>query len=96
MTNNVLFGSAIGLSLWLANILSMEGIIMRQDDKGNYVITPGNIIEYFKLPFDQNKKNVAWGMFPKISIKERLNCLTFNWIFMMCLGGSIGLFYSFI
>lgn len=92
---SVLGGSLLGFTSWLINILSMEGVLHRPNDKGEMVLSPVNLTDYFKLPFDSNKRFIAWSTIPNTPLKERLKLLSFNWVFMIIFGGGLGLLYSF-
>lgn len=90
----ILAGSTIGFSTWLINIMTMEGVMHRQNQDGEDELTPQNIIEYLKYPFDREKTSIAWGLAKGISIRDRLKLLSMNWVAVTSLGAVIALLIS--
>ncbi len=86
----IVIGSVIGISVCAINVISMEGVVRRPDINGNLHFTPENLIEYMKLPFDPEKKDVAWPMTSEISLKEKMKLLSLNWVAMAGIGAGVG------
>ena len=75
-----LIGPTLGFGLWLLNLSTVENIVHRPDANGSLQFAPQNVIEYLKLPFDPEKKEVAWATAPGITVRDRLKLLSLNWV----------------
>lgn len=86
----VAIGSVVGLGICLISVTTMEGIIKRPNIEGELVLTSENLVEYAKLPFNEEKLPIAWGTLSNISFIDRLKLLSMNWVAMAGTGAVIG------
>lgn len=88
-------GPIIGFSAFMIGVCTLEGVILRKDDKGDTRLRLDNLWEYIKLPFDYKNRETAWALYPDISFEARLKLLNLNWVAMVGIGtlGSLGYWY---
>lgn len=81
-----MYGIFIGLGITAISILSIEDILQRPDLNGNYQYSVNSIKEYIKLPFNPEKRDIAWPVFQEIPLKDKAKLLSMNWLFMASSG----------
>ena len=86
----IVLGSLFGYATFLLSLFTMEGILTRPDQQGEYKYTFQNFYEYMKLPFSINKFPLIWGIHPKLKFIDRIKMLNLNWVFMTTLGAFCG------
>ncbi|ARF10081.1 hypothetical protein Indivirus_12_9 [Indivirus ILV1] len=85
-----LIGAFSGIVICFLNIASMEGVVTRPDQNGDMKFSIVNIIEYIKMPFDLDKRDVAWPTYYQMDFTDRVKLLSLNWVIMAGIGAGIG------
>jgi hypothetical protein len=102
MVNSKLLGICIGVGIFLGlvgftiSVGSMEGIFFRTQSGDTKYFTLGGYLKFYTVPFQINKPEypVYWGLSPdplKLTLKERLNNMSMNWILWVAAGSVLGL-----
>jgi hypothetical protein len=79
-------GPIVGLGSFVLGVVTLDGVLTRPDETGQFQYRLDNVWEFVKLPFNPDKYDIAWGLLPNISLWTRLKLLNLNWVVMVGLG----------
>ena len=90
----LIVGAVGGFSLFLYNVMSMDGILYRPNGQGHDTLTLSVLWDYVVAPFQYGslKFDALWGNYDHLSFSERMNLLQLNWLAMTAAGLSVSAF----
>jgi len=88
----IYWGPILGFTVFLVNVGSMDGVLMRPDDMGKKVFTLQGLAGYLEAPLDFGSIpcKTVWGDLDGISLWSRTKMIGLNWIVMTGLGLGLG------
>ena len=91
----LLIGPAIGFTIFLIGVSTLENVLYRQDTSGNKKFSLNSLYGYFTVPFtsDEAKRKMMWGVAPDMDLSSRLKMLNLNWVAMTLLGTAGSVIY---
>jgi len=91
----LLIGPAIGFTVFLVGVSTMENVFYRQDTTGDKKFSCNSFAGYLTIPFttDTEKRKIMWGVASDMDFVSRLKMLNLNWVAMTLLGGVGSLIY---